>query len=148
MQAKTTNTVRFELPDYKSDTRDILDGKQLTVKYKSSYGGMQTIEGEAEVVRELEGGRFRNYTVVAGRKIANGRVFSTADGRKVGSVESITVCMDSGEAIEWVAKDWNGHDVDTHDDEIYVQFWSGQLNDEMSQQEWMAHTDAIRFKHE
>lgn len=148
MQAKTNNEVRFELPSYKSDTRGILDGKHLTVKYKSSYGGIQTIEGEAEVVRELEGGRFRNYTVVGDRKIANGRVFSAGDGREVGSVESITVSMDSEQAIEWVAKDWSGHDVDTHDDEICVQFWSGQLNSEMGQEEWINHTEEIRFKHE
>lgn len=138
--------VTFELPDYKRDTEEELDGCEVSVEYDSSFGGTQTVEGGAEIVKELEGGKFRRYLVVGGRKVASGRVFSTADGRKVGTVESITVEMNADDAIEWVAKEWNGHDVDAHDDEIYVQFWSGSLNDEMSQEEWMKHTGAIRFK--
>lgn len=138
--------VTFELPDYKNETNDVVDGNHVRVEYDSSFGGTQTLEGECEIVRELESGRFRRYLVVGDRKVSYGRVFSTADGRKVGTVESITVTMDADTAIEWVAKEWNGHDVDTHDDEIYVQFWSGQLNDEMSNEEFLNHTDAIRFK--
>lgn len=138
--------VTFDLPDYKNDTRDELDGCHVSVEYDSSFGGTQTVEGTAEKTRELESGRFRTYLTVGDRKISGGRVFSDSDGRKVGTVESMTVEMEAEKAIEWVAKDWNGHDVDAHDGEIYVQFWSGQLNDEMSQEEWMNHTDAIRFK--
>lgn len=149
MMAKTrSELVTFDLPEYKSDTRDVLEGCNVRVEYDSSFGGTQTVEGEAEIVRELERGRFHNYLVVGDRKISAGRVFSAADGRRIGWVESITVEMRADEAIEWVAKDWSGHDVDAHDDEIYVQFWSGQLNDEMSQEEWFDHSDAIRFKKE
>lgn len=147
MMAQTrSELVTFDLPDYKRETRDELDGCKVAVEYDSSFGGTQTVEGVAEKIRELEGGRFRTYLKVGDRKISSGRVHSVADGRKVGTVESITVTMEAGKAIEWVAKDWNGHDVDAHDDEIYVQFWSGQLNDEMSQEEWFNHSEAIRFK--
>jgi len=140
--------VRFELPDYKKDTREELDGCKVEVEYNSNFGGTQTVEGTAEQTQELEGGRFRTYLKVGDRKVDSGRVFSTVDGRKIGTVESITVTMTADKAIDWVAKDWNGHDVDTtpERDEIYVQFWSGQLNDEMSQEEWFNHTDAIRFQ--
>jgi len=138
--------VTFDLPEYKSDTRDELDGCEIQVEYDSSFGGMQTVEGTAEKVRELENGRFRTYLVVGDRKISSGRVYSVADGRKLGTVDSITVTMEADKAIEWVAKDWNGHDVDRHENEIYVQFWSGELHDEMSQEEWFRHTDAIRFQ--
>jgi len=140
--------VGFELPEYKSATSKVMDGREVSVEYDSSFGGTQTVAGTAEIVREYAGsGRFRRYLVVGDRKVSNGRVYSAADGRKVGTVESVTVTMDSDEAIAWVAKDWSGHDVDTHDDEIYVQFWSGQLHDDMSQEEWFNHTGAIRFKH-
>lgn len=141
-----TQLVRFGLPEYKSETKDELDGCNVRVEYDSSFGGTQTVEGEAELIRELERGRFHRYLVVGDRKISSGRVWSVADGRKIGLVESITVEMEADEAIEWVAKEWSGHDVDAHDDEIYVQFWSGQLHDEMSQEEWFNHTDAIRFQ--
>ena len=151
MQGKTQTRdelVTFELPDYKRETRDEMDGCEVRVEYDSSFGGTQTVEGTAEKVRELENGRFRTYLNVGDRKISSGRVFSAADGRKIGTVESVTVTMEADKAIEWVAKDWNGHDVDTTPDrdEIYVQFWSGQLNAEMSQEEWFNHTDAIRFQ--
>jgi len=140
------NLVRFELPDYKRATHDNMEGCEVTVEYDSSFGGTQTVEGTAELIREWEHGRRRKYLVVDDRKIQVGRVFSQADGRKLGSVESVTVTMDADTAVEWVAKDWNGHDVDANDDEVYVQFWSGELDDEMSQEEWFKHTDAIRFK--
>ena len=146
-ETKTRNElVTFELPEYKRETRDEVGGCEVSVEYDSSFGGTQTVEGTAEKVRELENGRFRTYLKVDDRKISSGRVFSATSGRKVGAVESITVTMEADKAIEWVAKDWNGHDVDAHDGEIYVQFWSGGLNDEMSQEEWFKHTDAIRFK--
>ena len=143
---KHTETVTFELPDYKNETNGVVDGNHVRVEYDSNFGGTQTAEGNSEIVRELENGKFRRHLVVGNRKVSSGRVFSTAGGRKVGTVESITVTMDADSAIEWVAKEWNGHDVDTHDDEIYVQFWSGQLHDEMSNEEFLNHTDAIRFK--
>ena len=149
MKAETqtrNELVTFELPDYKRETRDEVDRCEVSVEYDSSFGGTQTVEGTAEKIRELENGRFRTYLKVDDRKISSGRVFSDTSGRKVGTVESVTVTMEAEKAIEWVAKDWNGHDVDAHDDEIYVQFWSGQLNDEMSQEEWFKHTDAIRFR--
>jgi hypothetical protein len=153
MQSETqtrNELVTFELPEYKRETRDEVDGCEVSVEYDSSFGGTQTVEGTAEKVRELENGRFRTYLKISDRKISSGRVFSATSGRKVGAVESVTVTMESDKAIEWVAKDWNGHDVDTtpERDEIYVQFWSGQLNDEMSQEEWLTHTDAIRFRKE
>jgi len=138
--------VTFELPEYKRATRDELNGCEVRVEYDSNFGGTQTVEGTAEKVRELESGRFRTYLVVDDRKISGGRVFSAADGRELGTVEFVTVTMVADKAIEWVVKDWDGHDVDAHDDEIYVQFWSGQLNVEMTQEEWFNHTDAIRFK--
>lgn len=149
MMAKTqtrNEMVTFDLPDYKSETNWLMDGCTVTVEYDSSFGGTQTVSGKGEIVRELENGRFRRYLLVDDRKISARHVFSVADGRHLGNVESITVEMGADDAIEWVAKEWNGHDVDAHDDEIYVQFWSGQLHDEMSQEEWFNHTDSIRFK--
>jgi hypothetical protein len=146
MQKQKSKMVTFDLPDYKRATHDNMNGCTVAVEYDSSFGGSQTVEGEGGLIRELERGRFYNYLVVGDRKISSGRVWSAESGRKVGTVESISVTMEADKAIEWVAKDWNGHDVDTHDDEIYVQFWSGQLHDEMSQEEFMNHTDAIRFE--
>jgi len=147
MQGQEPTHVRFEIPEYKRVTHENVDGCNVTVQYDSSFGGTQTVEGEAEMTRELENGRFRRYMVVGDRKVGSHRVYSTKDGRMLGKIESVTVTMDTETAIEWVAKDWNGHDVDTHDNEVYVQFWSGELDDEMSQEEWMNHTDGIRFKH-
>jgi len=143
--------VTFELPEYKRCTSEEMDGCEVRVEYDSSYGGVQVVEGEAKIAREWENGRRRRSLVVDDRKIASGgalsdRVFSAADGRKVGTVNSVTVTMEADTAIEWVADDWHGHDVDAGDDEIYVQFWSGELHDEMSQEEWFNHTEAIRFE--
>jgi len=119
-------TVTFDLPEYKNETGGELDGCMVRVEYNSSFGGTQTVEGTAEKIQEWDKGRRRTYLKVGDRKISSGRVLSVVDGRKIGKVESITVTMQSENAIEWIAKDWNAHDVDTHDDEIYVQFWSGQ----------------------
>jgi len=146
MAQQKSEMVTFDLPEYKRETHENMDGCTVTVKYDSSFGGTQTVEGTAEIVREWENGRRRRYIVVGDRKISSGYVFSAADGRQVGRVNSITVTMEAETAIEWVAKEWTGHDVDRHDDEIYVQFWSGELHDEMSQEEWFNHTDAIRFE--
>jgi len=142
--------VTFELPEYKRCTSEEMDGCEARVEYDSSYGGVQVVEGEAQIVREWENGRRRRYLVVGDRKVASGgslssRVFSSS-GRKVGTVESITVAMDADIAIEWIASEWHGHDVDAGDGEIYVQFWSSELHDEMAQEKWLNHTDAIRFQ--
>jgi len=146
MVQNETELVTFDLPEYKRETDEVLDGQNLVVEYDSNFGGTQTLEGEAELVREWENGRRVRYMVVGNRKIQNGHVYSGNDGRRLGTVNNVQATLPADVAIEWVAKEWNGHDVDRHDDEIYVQFWSGGLNEEMSQEEWFNHTDAIRFE--
>jgi len=145
MQRPSRNVdVRFELPDYKNEVSEELNEQRVVVEYDSNFGGVQTVEGVAERQTEWLSGGPRTYMVVDDRRVSNGYVFSEADGRRLGRVKSITVTMQADEAIEWVAKEWNGHDVDAGDDEIYVQFWAG-LRDDMTNVEFLNHTDEIRF---
>ena len=67
----------------------------------------------------------RSTWQVGNREIANNRVLSANDGRKVGTVESIQLTLDRETAINELTRHYNGHDIDDHGDQVVVQMWNG-----------------------
>ena len=135
------NEVRFELPDYVNAVSEEFDAQRVEITYDSNFGGSVTVDGTAE----LDEGRYsQEWTTlnVAGRKIrSNGHVFSEADDRHLGKVESITATIDKETAIEIVTEHVD-HDIDCGEDEIIVQTWDKGV---MEEQGFMAGTDEIRM---
>ena len=104
--------------------RGDVESTKATVRYDSSFGGVQEVSGTVEVNEKV----LAPDTVTVGDREVDGNVVrSEKDGRKVGKLVHVEVTVDLDTAVEAVTKCWGGHDVDNgaeeSGDEIYVQYW-------------------------
>jgi len=117
-QIKVTLTV----DEFKQMRRDAVEGTNVVLEYDSSFGDSQKVTGELTYNHDAFG---RSTWQVGNREIANNRVLSANDGRKVGTVESIQLTLDRETAINELTRHYNGHDIDDHGDQVVVQMWNG-----------------------
>ena len=104
--------------------RDGVENTEATVRYDSSFGGVQEVSGTVQINEKV----LEPDTVTVGdRVVDSGVVRSEKDGRKLGELVHVEVTVDLQTAVEAITKHWGGHDVDNgaeeSGDEIYVQYW-------------------------
>lgn len=104
--------------------RDGVENTESTVRYDSSFGGMQEVSGTVQINERV----LKPDTVTVGDRVVDSSVVrSEKDGRKLGELVHVEVTVDLETAIEAITKHWGGHDVDNgaenSGDEIYVQYW-------------------------
>ena len=104
--------------------RDGVENTEATVRYDSSFGGVQEVSGTVQINEKV----LEPDTVTVGdRVVDSGVVRSEKDGRKLGGLVHVEVTVDLQTAVEAITKHWGGHDVDNgaeeSGDEIYVQYW-------------------------
>ena len=104
--------------------RDGVENTEATVRYDSSFGGMQEVSGTVQINEKV----LEPDTVTVGdRVVDSGVVGSEKDGRKLGGLVHVEVTVDLQTAVEAITKHWAGHDVDNgaeeSGDKIYVQYW-------------------------
>jgi sporulation protein YlmC with PRC-barrel domain len=114
--------VTLSVDEFKQMHREAIEGAEVVLEYNSSFGGSQGVTGELTYNHDAFG---RSTWQVGDREIANSRVLSANDGRKVGTVESIQLTLNRETAINELTRHYNGHDIDDHGDQVVVQMWNG-----------------------
>jgi len=101
-----------------------VENAEATVRYDSSFGGVQEVSGTVEINEKV----LEPDTVTVADRVVDGElVRSEKDGRKLGELVHVEVTVDLETAVEAITKHWGGYDVDNgaeeSGDEIYVQYW-------------------------
>jgi len=124
-KCRRTMQVKFQAtPDQFKRVRNDVENTEATVRYDSSFGGVQEVSGTVQVNEQvLE----PDTVTVASRVVDSGVVRSEKDGRELGELIHVEVTVDLETAVEAITKHWGGYDVDNgaekSGDEIYVQYW-------------------------